>query len=118
MDYIGFIKGIISQITDLIKSIIEIAKPIVTQISIIIVPIIIGIFTYLINIDYYGIVTSKKFIVFIIFLFILFLIYAYLTMYQQKVLKNIIDFFTLKKAVPKKKKFKFNSNFDISVETK
>jgi len=39
-------------------------------------------------------------------------------MYQQKVLKNIIDFFTLKKAVPKKKKFKFNSNFDISVETK
>jgi hypothetical protein len=39
-------------------------------------------------------------------------------MYQPKVLKNIIDFFTLKKPVSKKNKFKFNSNFDISVETK
>jgi len=115
MDYIKYI--IISTI-DFIKLIIELAKPIVTQISIIIFPIIVTIFTYIINIDYYGIVTSKGFIVFTIFLLILFLIYAYLLMYKQKLLKNIIDFLTLKKSVPKKHKFKFNSNFDISVETK
>ena len=115
MDYIKYI--IISTI-EFIKSVIEIAKPIVTQISIIIFPIIVTIFTYIINIDYYGIVTSKGFIVFTIFLLILFLIYAYLLMYKPILLKNIIDFFTLKKPVSKKNKFKFNSNFDISVETK
>ena len=115
MDYI---KSIVLSTIEFIKSIIEIAKPIVKQISIIVVPIIIGIFTYLINVDYYSIVTSKVFIGFIIFLLILFLIYAYLSMYKQKLLQNIIDFFTLKKSVPKKNKFKFNSNFDISIETK
>jgi len=118
MDYIGFIKGIISQVAELLKSIIEIAKPIVSQILSVVVPIFITIFTYLINVDYYGIVTSKGFIGFILFLLIFFIIYAYLLMYKQKLLKNIIDFLTLKKPVPKKNKFKFNSNFDISVETK
>lgn len=96
MDYIGFIKGIISQVAELLKSIIEIAKPIVSQILSVIVPIFITIFTYIINVDYYGIVTSRTFFVFILFLLILFLVNAYLSMYQPKLLKNIIDFFTFK----------------------
>jgi hypothetical protein len=116
MDYI---KYIIFSTIDFIKSIIEIAKPVVNQLSILVLPIIMGIFTFLININYYGIVTSKPFIGFIIFLFILFLIYAYLSMYNQRLLKNIIDFLSLTKPKSKRKqKFKFNSNFDISVETK
>jgi phage-related protein len=49
MDYIGFIKGIISQVSELLKSIIEIAKPIVSQILSVIVPIFITIFTTMIK---------------------------------------------------------------------
>jgi hypothetical protein len=118
MDYLGFIKGIISQIVEVLKSIIEIAKPIVTQVVAILVPIIIGIFTYLSGVNYYGIITSKPFINFILFLVFLFFTYAYLSMYQPKIFKKIIDFLTLKPPAPKKNKFKFNSSVDISIETK
>jgi hypothetical protein len=45
------------------------------------------------------------------------IIYAYLLMYQPKILKKIINFITLKPLAPKKRKFKFNSSIDISIET-
>lgn len=115
MDYI---RNIIFNIIDFIKVVIEIAKPIVTQILVVIIPIIITVFTYIININYYGIVTSKIFIVFMLFLLMLYIIYAYLSMYKPLLLKNIIDFFTFRQTVSKKNRFKFNSNFDISIETK
>lgn len=118
MDYLGFIKGIITQIIQLLKSIIEIAKPILTQVMIIVFPIIVTIFTFIIGVDYYAIVTSKPFIGFILFLVFLFFTYAYLSMYQPKLFKKIINFLTLKPPVPKKNKFKFNSSVDISIETK
>jgi len=118
MDYLGFIKGIITQIIQLLKSIIEIAKPILTQVITIIFPIIVTIFTFIIGIDYYAIVTSKPFIGFMLFLVFLFFTYAYLSMYQPKLFKKIINFLTLKPPVPKKNKFKFNSSVDISIETK
>jgi hypothetical protein len=118
MDFITFVRGIIVEIIEFIKTVIEIAKPIVIQIFAVIIPIIITVFTYIININYYGIVTSKIFIGFMIFLLILYLIYAYLSMYQPLLLKKIIDFFTFRQTVPEKNRFKFNSNFDISIETK
>lgn len=118
MDYLGFIKGIISQVVELLKSIIEIAKPILNQIMVIVVPVIVSILTFIIGVDYYAIVTSKPFIGFILFLVFLFFTYAYLSMYQPKIFKKIIDFLTLKPPVPKKNKFKFNSSVDISIETK
>jgi hypothetical protein len=118
MDYLGFIKGIITQVVQLLKSIIEIAKPILTQVMIIVFPIIVTIFTFIIGIDYYGIATSKPFIGFMLFLVFLFFTYAYLSMYQPKLFKKIINFLTLKPPVPKKNKFKFNSSVDISIETK
>lgn len=118
MDYLGFIKGIITQIIQLLKSIIEIAKPILTQVMTIVFPIIVTIFTFIIGIDYYGIATSKPFIGFMLFLVFLFFTYAYLSMYQPKLFKKIINFLTLKPPVPKKNKFKFNSSVDISIETK
>jgi len=118
MDYLGFIKGIITQIIQLLKSIIEIAKPILTQVITIVFPIIVTIFTFIIGIDYYAIVTSKPFIGFMLFLVFLFFTYAYLSMYQPKLFKKIINFLTLKPPVPKKNKFKFNSSVDISIETK
>jgi Mn2+/Fe2+ NRAMP family transporter len=118
MDYLGFIKGIITQIIEVLKSIIEIAKPILTQVMTIVFPIIVTIFTFIIGIDYYGIATSKPFIGFMLFLVFLFFTYAYLSMYQPKLFKKIINFLTLKPPVPKKNKFKFNSSVDISIETK
>jgi len=118
MDYLGFIKGIITQIIEVLKSIIEIAKPILTQVMTIVFPIIVTIFTFIIGVDYYAIVTSKPFIGFILFLVFLFFTYAYLSMYQPKLFKKIINFLTLKPPVPKKNKFKFNSSVDISIETK
>jgi len=118
MDYLGFIKGIITQIIEVLKSIIEIAKPILTQVMTIVFPIIVTIFTFIIGVDYYAIVTSKPFIGFMLFLVFLFFTYAYLSMYQPKLFKKIINFLTLKPPVPKKNKFKFNSSVDISIETK
>jgi hypothetical protein len=118
MDYLGFIKGIISQIAELLKSIIEIAKPIISEIFNIILPVFISIITFIIGIDYYGIITSKAFTVLILLILSFFFIYAYLSMYQPKIFKKIIDFLTLKPPVPKKNKFKFNSSLDISIETK
>jgi len=118
MDYLGFIKGLISQIVEVLKSIIEIAKPIVTQVVAILVPVIVSILTFIIGVDYYAIVTSKPFIGFMLFLVFLFFTYAYLSMYQPKIFKKIVDFLTLKPPVPKKNKFKFNSSVDISIETK
>jgi len=118
MDYLGFIKGIITQIIQLLKSIIEIAKPILIQVMTIVFPIIVTIFTFIIGVDYYAIVTSKPFIGFMLFLVFLFFTYAYLSMYQPKLFKKIINFLTLKPPVPKKNKFKFNSSVDISIETK
>lgn len=118
MDYLGFIKGIITQVVQLLKSIIEIAKPILIQVMTIVFPIIVTIFTFIIGIDYYGIATSKPFIGFMLFLVFLFFTYAYLSMYQPKLFKKIINFLTLKPPVPKKNKFKFNSSVDISIETK
>ena len=118
MDYLGFIKGIITQIVEVLKSIIEIAKPILTQVMTIVFPVIVSILTFIIGVDYYAILTSKPFIGFMLFLVFLFFTYAYLSMYQPKLFKKIINFLTLKPPVPKKNKFKFNSSVDISIETK
>ena len=118
MDYLGFIKGIITQIVEVIKSIIEIAKPILNQVMTIVVPVIVSILTFIIGVDYYAILTSKPFIGFMLFLVFLFFTYAYLSMYQPKLFKKIINFLTLKPPAPKKNKFKFNSSVDISIETK
>lgn len=118
MDYLGFIKGIITQIVEVLKSIIEIAKPILTQVMTIVVPVIVSILTFIIGVDYYAILTSKPFIGFMLFLVFLFFTYAYLSMYQPKLFKKIINFLTLKPPAPKKNKFKFNSSVDISIETK
>ena len=118
MDYLGFIKGIITQVVQLLKSIIEIAKPILTQVMTIVFPVIVSILTFIIGVDYYAILTSKPFIGFMLFLVFLFFTYAYLSMYQPKLFKKIINFLTLKPPAPKKNKFKFNSSVDISIETK
>lgn len=118
MDYLGFIKGIITQIVEVLKSIIEIAKPILTQVMTIVFPVIVSILTFIIGVDYYAILTSKPFIGFMLFLVFLFFTYAYLSMYQPKLFKKIINFLTLKPPAPKKNKFKFNSSVDISIETK
>ena len=117
MNFIGFIKGIIFQVVEFIQLTIKISKPIFNQVMIIIIPVIITIFTFLSGIDYYKIITSKIFIRIILFLVFLFFTYAYLLMYQPKILKKIIDFLTLKPPAPKKRKFKFNSSIDISIET-
>ena len=118
MDYLVFIKGIITQIVEVLKSIIEIAKPILTQVMTIVFPVIVSILTFIIGVDYYAILTSKPFIGFMLFLVFLFFTYAYLSMYQPKLFKKIINFLTLKPPAPKKNKFKFNSSVDISIETK
>jgi hypothetical protein len=112
----SLLKDFLDQTGIYIKTIIEFGTPYAKALVETIVPMIVSLFLFIVNIDYYKIVTHKAFITFIIFLVLLYLIYAFLSMYNPALLEKIIDFFRLKKK--KTNQFKFLSSIDLSVESK
>lgn len=116
MDLItNYITSVINVVINLIKLVVEKLSPVVASLYKLLAPILIAIFAYIISIDYYKIVTSKPFIILVLFIVSLYLTYAILTIYNPDLLKKIIDFFRLKRP---KRKFKFESSVDISIESK
>lgn len=113
------LQSILTQGLSYFNSFLEIIVPIIKSLLRKIIPVLVAIVMFIINIDYYKIVTHKVFIYLVIIIILYFLLYAYLKTYQPKILKKIIDFLTLTPPPEKKKdRFKFLSNIDLSVESK
>ena len=111
------LQNLLAQIGAYVKIFVETITPFVKNVWNAIVPIIITVFTYLVSIDYYGIITSKPFILFMSTIIISFLVYAYLSMYHPAILKKIKDFLTLVPVRKRRDIFVFKSSMALSVES-
>ena len=111
----SLLKDFLDQTGIYIKAIIEFGTPYAQAFVNTVIPWIVSVFLYIVNVDYYSIITHRAFITFILFLLLLYAIYAFLSMYYPARLEKIINFLTLRK---KKRHFKFLSSIDLSVESK
>lgn len=108
------LKSLLVQITSFVKLTVEMITPAIISIYTVLAPLIVGLFRFLLSIDYFGIIFSRGFALFIFLVVSYFLIYAYLSMYHPKTLKKIKDFLTLV-PVPKPSSFLFKSSVDLEV---